>query len=382
MNVLSWPSVVVLQLTPYCNNLCPGCSNVFSGLRTGGNTSASQWVAWLEIFAPETAQLHLTGGEPTLHPEFFTILETATGYDAWVTIFTNGRWINPELMIRSVRNQSRLAGLLISLHGATVKNHEAFNHTPGSFEETIRNIRNAADAGISVSISTVITRYNWDTVTDIVGLGESLGASEFVFNRYLGAKNQDKVRFGIGVPQCLTINSSRGCNAGVTYASIDPWGNMRPCGFSPTIVGSLYQSTFNNLWHSPMLESWRNLMPEECMGCAAYSTCHGGCKAIQELRRDKRDPLRCNPLSEYSPPASIKHLPADVRPRAIVRMRSEEFGLAVLGMGQVVPVTVDAEPIIRACDGQKTFRQLYEQFGPNSLSLLGELWEKGMLEAV
>ena len=122
-------------------------------------------------------------------------------------------------------------------------------------------------------------------------------------------------------------------------------------------------------------------MPQECTTCAAYSVCHGGCRAVQELRSDGRDPLRGNPLTEYTPPQEIKEIPASVQPLCNFRVREESFGYALLGMGQVIPVASEALPVLEACDGTTSFAQLAERFGQPGMDLLGELWELGMLQA-
>jgi radical SAM protein with 4Fe4S-binding SPASM domain len=188
------------------------------------------------------------------------------------------------------------------------------------------------------------------------------------------------VKYGIGVPQCFALNESEGCLAGVAYVSIDPWGNLRPCAHSPTVIGSLQERSLAELWHSAEMDAWRALMPPECTACAAYSVCHGGCRAIQELRPDGRDPLRRAPLSEYVPPQPVRELPAGVRPCAALRLRPEPFGYALLGQGQVVPVRAEARPVVEACDGRATFAELADRFGQGGLDLLGELWELGMLD--
>ncbi|MGC9394262.1 MAG: hypothetical protein ACP5J4_05355, partial [Anaerolineae bacterium] len=135
------------------------------------------------------------------------------------------------------------------------------------------------------------------------------------------------------------------------------------------------------LWHSDKMNAWRALMPAECTTCAAYSVCHGGCRAVQELRDDGRDPLRGEPLTEYVPTQDIKELPARMRPRRNFRIREENFGYALLGQGQAVPVAPGAWEIVNACDGAMSFAELAAQFGQPGLDLLGELWELGMLDA-
>jgi len=365
--------------------------------------SASTWEALLAPFMPETVQIRLTGGEPTLHPEFFSILETATAYDARVTVFTNGRWTDPLQLVTQLRDWPNLSGLLMSLHGARPESHEAFSRVPGSFEETLANIQLAIDYGITVALSTIITHKSWNELEAIVELGQRLGVQHIAFNRYLGGplpgieptleevrsavtkiesliQSGVPVKYGIGMPQCFMHNSSEGCLAGVAYASIDPWGNVRPCAHSPTIIGSLHEHSMHDLWHSDKMNAWRALMPQECTTCAAYSVCHGGCRAVQELRPDGRDPLRGEPLAEYTSPQEIKEIPARAQPLCNFHVREEDFGYALLGMGQVVPVAREALAVLEACDGATSFAQLAERFGEPGLDLLGELWELGMLD--
>lgn len=398
MHILSWPAIYALELTPACNNRCPGCSNIYSRARQGAATDAATWERWLAEFGPEAVQIRLTGGEPTLHPEFFRILAAATAYRAQVTVFTNGRWPDPAGLTRRLRDWPQLSGLLISLHGAQPASHEAFSRVVGSFDETVANIRLALDADIPVALSTIITQRNWQELEAVAELGQRLGVQHVAFNRYLGAPDSEleptptqmrsavrtietliaagvAVKYGIGMPQCFRRNSSEGCLAGVAYVAVDPWGRVHPCAHSPSFVGSLYEASLHELWHSPAMAAWRGLMPAECTGCAAYAACHGGCRAVQELRPDRRDPLRRSPLTAYRAKTAPRELPAAGRPRLTARLREETFGYAVLGQGQVVPVRADALPLIEACDGGVTCAELVSRFGPAGLDLLGELWE-------
>lgn len=404
MNILSLPAIYWLELTSACNNRCPGCGNVYAAERGPQPMPASVWEELLAGFGPEAAQIRLSGGEPTLHPEFFRILDAADSYDARVAIFTNGRWSDPKGFVRRLRDRHQPGGLLVSLHGASASSHEAFTRVRGSFDETVANIRLAVENGIRVSLSTIITRRSWDELEEVVELAGRLGVHHVAFNRYLGRplpaieptsgqmrwavwrieellRDGAPVKYGIGLPQCFEANSSGGCLAGVAYAAVDPWGNVRPCAHSPSVAGSLRRSSLADVWHSEAMNAWRGLMPAECTACAAYAVCHGGCRAVQELRPGRRDPLRNAPLAEYNPASRVRELPADARPRAALRLRPEVFGYALLGQGQVVPVGDGARALIEACDGSATFAQLADLFGPEAVDLLGELWERGMLEA-
>jgi radical SAM protein with 4Fe4S-binding SPASM domain len=406
MHVLSVPAIYALELTAVCNNRCPGCSNIYAAHRTGSPPlPAQEWCKLLAPFISEAVQIRLTGGEPTLHPEFSHLFEAVTSHDAWVTVFTNGCWLDPEQFVKHIRGRRHFSGLLISLHGANAASHAAFSGVPGSFDETVSNVRLAVESGITVALSTVITRYSWNEIEAVVELGQELGVHHIAFNRYIGgplseiepteeqtrtallrvqelAQAGAAVKYGIGVPQCFIANDSEGCLAGVAYASIDPWGNLRPCAHSPTVVGSLHESSITELWHSPAMEQWRALMPTDCVSCAAYPVCHGGCRAIQELVPEQRDPLRHAPLDTFEPALETRKLPASGRPQAALRLRKESFGYVLLGRGQVMPVRPEARPVVEACTGEWTLAQLASRFGEAGLDLLGELWDAGMLDLI
>jgi radical SAM protein with 4Fe4S-binding SPASM domain len=403
MYILSTPAIYALEITSACHNRCPGCSNIYDSYRVGAVTDADTWTRWLAVIGPHAVQIRLTGGEPTLHPGFLRILQAATSYNAWVTVFTNGRWQQPQTLVAALAQMPRLSGLLVSLHGASARQHEEFTGVPGSFDETMANIRLARSAGVQVALSTVITRQNWRDLAAVVDLGQELDVQHVAFNRYLGepapniepdeAQQREAcdeierlietgaaAKYGIGLPQCFMVNASEGCLAGVAYAAIDPWGRLHPCVHSPSIIGTLHEQSLADLWHSSAMATWRNLMPVECTGCAAYSVCHGGCRAVQELRPDYRDPLRRSALTSFARNEEVRALPAEGRPTLHGTLRPESFGYVVLGGGQLLPVRAEAQLLLIACDGTSTFSALAEQFGQPGLELLGDLWERGLLQ--
>ena len=402
MYILSQPAIYSLELTAVCNNCCAGCSNVYAKNRDPGFMSALQWEKLLASFAPEAVQIRLTGGEPSLHPEFFQILTAATRYDARVTIFTNGRWRHPLEFVQQLQGWPRLTGLLISLHGASALSHETFSGIKGSFAETVKNIRLAVQYGIRVSLSTILTCQSIKEIDAVVALSQELGVAHATFNRYLGAplpgieptpeeylhairqiemliQSKTPVRYGIGIPQCFAANDSEGCLAGVAYAAIDPWGNLRPCAHADTIVGSLHTTSLIDLWHSPQMNTWREQVPAECPRCPAFSVCHGGCRAVPGLRPEQRDPLRGARLNEFKYTPAERLLPENGKPSLLARIRPESFGYVLLGNGRMYPVRAESFALLEALDGQTTFLELNQRFGQRELNLLGELWSAGMI---
>jgi len=405
LRALSAPVFYALELTPACNNRCVGCGNVFVDdrpTRRLDESTASRpldldgWRAILDIIAPHVHRLRLTGGEPTLHPDFAAIVRHVQALGLRFAVFSNGRWRDPARLLALLRDVPQFGGFLISLHGATADAHEAFSGVAGSFAETVENIRRATATGIPVAISAVLTRANVDHLPNLARLGRALGADHVVFSRWLGedipalglspaevataVRTIDRLRaageavqFGVCIPQCLVPqNSSTGCYAGVAYCVIDPWGYLRPCGHSHLRAGSLLEQPLQDLWHGPAMEQFRAAIPAPCRECAAFAHCHGGCRAM--MLEQGRDPLLITPELPPQPPAPpTLSLHPDWRPRLQAERRREAWGLALLREGALLAVRPEWEGFLALLDGRIPLRDLSARFGQEALALVGAL---------
>lgn len=330
---------VFLELTPACNNRCPGCLNEsfiadFSSraLKEHYHRPPLNKNDWITVISrlPETIRLvTFSGGEPILHPECMAIFQELEKRGLEFTIFTNGRWPDPEGLISQLKDSQHFKGFLISLHGASATSHESFSGMTGSFDETIRNIRLATLAGLPVTLSTVVTRQNLMELSLMPALALELGAEELSFNRYLYTPErietlgkiinpplphqlQDAIRqietlrqeymgqlrigYGPTIPQCFERSSSQGCSAGEASLVVDPWGNVRPCLHVDLMCGNILQQEFDKIWSSEPLKMWRGLSNEACSNCSALSTCGGGCRAMALSWGMAQDPLMNIPI--------------------------------------------------------------------------------------
>jgi radical SAM protein with 4Fe4S-binding SPASM domain len=409
MFTLSSPLFAFLELTATCNNRCPGCGNVFARHGTPPPLSAAQWRQILEQLRPHAVSLRVTGGEPTLHPEFEAILRTIQILEFPFILFTNARWPNPNHMLAFLSAISQCSGLLISLHGAAPTSHEAFTGVLGSFQETVANIRRAVAAGLAVTTSTVITHCNWDDVEEIVALSRALGARHAVFNRYLGLASPEieptspqlrsavrtlerlrretierhlpTVKFGNCIPQCWEPSSSSGCLAGVAYCTVDPWGNVRPCNHAPITCGNLMEQSIEEIWHGKAMNQWREMVADQCGDCREFEICHGGCRAVAMLRGVEKDPLRREPvLAKASERQEELVLYEDACPVGRFTIRAEEFGYVLIRGSRFVLVAKAAKPVLDVCDGAMTLHEIRERFGQQALDFVGSLMYKGLIE--
>jgi len=423
---LSTPVLYALELTPACNNRCPGCSNVFVEApgrpltpETPPPLSLAGWREILTKIKPHAHLVKLTGGEPTLHPEFAGIVGLLREADIPFSIFSNGTWPEAASLLTLLRDTPQFRGFLISLHGATPASHDTFSANPGSFQQTTANIRRATTAGLPVSISTVIHQHNLEEIEALPTLASTLGANHVVFNRYLGREIEGisptarelrqavrqitrmqgargspsiksaignrqspitHVRFGNCIPQCFMENPSTGCLAGVAYCTIDPWGNMRPCNHSPRQCGNLREVSVAAAWHSAEMEGFRRLIPTPCHTCSAFPQCHGGCRALAEELGLATDPLMQGPIERRQTRQKPLKLYEGLRPKPRYTIREEEFGYILLRGNRVVPIGFTDRQVLDACNGQLTLREIAEKYDQSALQLIVALYQKGLIE--
>lgn len=397
----STPTTYTLELTSRCNNNCVGCGNVFP--RSMDFLSGKEWRELLALLKPHIFSLRITGGEPTLHPDFEEIIRYVDGFGVPFVIFSNGRWQNPQALIALFKSCTNLDGLLISVHGKDASSHEAFTRTK-SFIETVENIRLAALAGLRVGTNTVLTRANYKDIEEIVALALSLGVSSVAFSRYYGKpiplteltekelkatiekivalKQRDKrVIFNNCVPPCFSGLPTKSCPSGVTHCTIDPLGNVRPCTHAPLILGNLFEQPIEEIWDSEATWRWRSMIPSQCRECAEFANCGGGCRATAMQRGLEKDPLIKKPLQKRVS-NSIKQLKLYqwARPIAHFRVKEEQFGYLVVNRSTVIPVSSRARPLLDALDGTVTLQDIKERFGQEGLNFVGMLYTKGFVE--
>ncbi len=401
--VLALPAAYYLELTPACPNHCPGCGNVYAAERSALSAplGGAGWRALITRLAGHAHQFKLTGGEPTLHPDFAAIVRTVDDLGIPFALFTTGRWRDPDATLDLLRRTPTCEGLLISLHGPDAATHDAFSGASGAFADAVAAIRRAADAGLPVAVSCVLHRRNLGQIEATLALAQRLGAHHVVCNRLIGDHGPSlmptlaelrtaiaaieslraagqPIRFGNCIPQCFAPSSSTGCTAGSTFATVDPWGRLRPCNHAPLVAGSLTAQPVEAVWNGTAMQQWRALTPEACADCAAFALCHGGCRAQALLAGQAQDPLiqvaRPAPRSEETLP-----LYAGLRPVGRFAVRNEPQGVMLIQRSQVVAVPPAAASLLARLDGSLTLAQIAAQHNAPILDWIGALHQHGMV---
>ncbi len=144
-----------------CNNRCVFCAQGEKRREVGLVPLPELLERMRAAFRPGRG-IVLTGGEPTIRKDLLRLIAAAraAGY-APIQVQTNGRMLGyPEVVEALLR--AGATELSPALHGASAEVHDGLTRAPGSFEQTLRGMRNAVASGATVVTNTVVQRGNLD----------------------------------------------------------------------------------------------------------------------------------------------------------------------------------------------------------------------------
>lgn len=299
---------IYILLTNNCNLSCSHC------IRTDkSNTTLSKQELNILFKNVDFSnnQIILTGGEPSLHPDFNYVLEKASEQAKKITICTNG--IN-NYYFEKIRNLN--IHLQFSIDGSR-KYHNKIRGLD-SFDKIIENIQLAQKYNISHSISTVVNKLNINSINEMLDDLRKIVKSGYVrFNTQMNFGNSseedilnieewnsfvDKVKsikFPIPIRadklfdfdaveklSCdelsnLSKNAVKNCGNCTHKVYIYPDLNVYSCTCLDSFpVGNLMKDNLDEILLSKASKKFINYSPkleQTCMDCKYLELCNGGC---------------------------------------------------------------------------------------------------------
>lgn len=295
--------ILYLEITNQCNFLCKHCQNS-SGILAEEIIDVNDFEYILSFFLERGLEtLNITGGEPTVHPDFPYILECAAQKNIKVNLLTNGYYVDRymELIYKYRRN----VFVQISLDGY---DRESFYKIRNNykFNSIIKNIRLLKERGIDVRIKSTLTKDNMDFYKKYIDLAVSLDCPiKFNFLNPVGrgkSLNQlclgyeDIVLFDKSVmdpeerkciptideffpPKCSVLNYSES----IKVIKITSAGYVYPCiGFREEwlSLGNYRKDTLESILKN--IEKLKKgivnkISEKECLNCEGLDNCHKTC---------------------------------------------------------------------------------------------------------
>jgi mycofactocin radical SAM maturase len=345
---LDSPICLTWELTYACNLACVHCLSS-SGRRDPRELSTAEAERVIdELQRMQVFYVNVGGGEPTVRPDFWHLLDYAVGHQVGVKFSTNGIRLDPARAERLAATD--YVDVQISLDGATAEVNDAVRGA-GSFATATRALENLATAGMrDVKVSVVVTRENAGQLDAFRALADRYGATlrltrlrpsgrgADVWDRLHPTAAQQRELYAWLLEhgeRVLTGDSffhlsAYGealpglnlCGAGRVVCLIDPVGDVYACPFAiheNFLAGNVRDDGgFARVWReSELFASLRS--PQSggaCASCGHFDACRGGCMAAKfftGLPLDGPDP-EC--VQGYGEAALAARDAGTVRPRS------------------------------------------------------------------
>ncbi|MEH6378080.1 radical SAM protein [Streptomyces sp. KLMMK] len=156
------PAMVWLEITRSCNLRCPHC--FVEGGRARSSELPTELIMRLldEWAAMGVFSLIVTGGEPTMHPDFCEIVQRAYDLGFVIGIATNGTTLSERILSRIPQDDVIISMSIDGLHGQGKYRNE------GEFAYVTRRLAELRDRGFNTSIMTTTTHENVDDLPVII----------------------------------------------------------------------------------------------------------------------------------------------------------------------------------------------------------------------
>ncbi|MFF3216080.1 mycofactocin radical SAM maturase [Streptomyces sp. NPDC002886] len=382
---LDAPICLTWELTYACNLSCVHCLSS-SGRRDPRELTTDECKAVIdELQRMQVFYVNIGGGEPTVRPDFWELVEYAVAHQVGVKFSTNGLRITPERARWLAATD--YVDVQISLDGASAEVNDPVRGE-GSYDMAVTAMRNLRDAGFrDFKISVAVTRHNVPQLDEFAALAAEYGAQlritrlrpsgrgadvwhdlhptadqQMVLYQWLLA-NGEKVLTGDSFFHLNALGSTplpglNLCGAGRVVCLIDPVGDVYACPFAihdNFLAGNVRDAGgFASVWReSELFARLRSPQPAgACSSCSAFDSCRGGCPAAKfftGLPLDGPDPECVQGHGERA----LELVGAGARPRPDKdhshRTRRTKSAAVPVAIGWGPPAEPMA-PVARPCD--------------------------------
>lgn len=258
----------------------------------------------------------LTGGEPTLHPQFRDMVDLLHDHRVFLQLETNGTLVDRDLA--QFLSQKSIYQISVSLDGSTPDIHDAMRLVEGSYDAAIRGIRHLVEASFRPQLICTLHHGNLSQLEEVIDLGDSLGCGSVKFNFVQQVGRGERFSGGLTIPEIVQVYNHaqetiiphknirvvfdmpmafrpiRDLTAGFGTCSVKTLlgvlsgGELSLCGIGVTIpdliFGNIETDHLRDVWiGSSQLNQIREQIPYQmegiCSNCIHLSACLGHCVA-------------------------------------------------------------------------------------------------------
>jgi radical SAM protein len=346
------PFTVAWEITRACALACVHCRAEAQPKRDPRELTTEEVLGVInQIRAAGDPILVFTGGDPLMRRDVFELLSYAVQAGLRTSLTPTATTLVTQANLARLR-AAGVRRVAISLDGPNATVHDCFRGFSGSFQRTMRIMREVRDAGLSLQVNTTITRHNLPMLDLMPELVAGAGAvqwsvfflvptgrgriqdmispeeHEYVYNwlydvsraapydvkstaapAYRRVAIQRATKDGVAGPvagagfrfQDGLNRPSISINDGKGFAFISHTGDVYPSGFLPLRAGNVREQSFADIYRdSHLFRELRDLsrLKGKCGVCEFRSVCGGSRARAYGITGDHLAP---DPSCVYEP---------------------------------------------------------------------------------
>lgn len=343
MRNFSAPITAHVEITEACDERCRHCYNFCRD-----ESFKPKHISWenldatiAELIKNKVMHVIITGGEPMLAVDRGVYLAEKC-IKSGMSISLNSNLVSATPGKIQRYKEAGVDHCLTTLFSYNPKVHN-FMAGASTWPRVVNGINLALDAGIRISVNTIVTKHNKDDVLETGRFLKALGVGKFISNRCIPSQAnigslQDEflvdpemarkmfhdlkqVRaLGLPVQTCRMVPecffddpdgddlefTHRGCHAS-TQLLINVNGDSKTCPHDTVDYGNIHEIGIAGVWKNA--KAWRTgeYIPDECKECSRFESCGGGCRMValyytgslkghDNLRKGNPVPLKPNQM--------------------------------------------------------------------------------------
>jgi radical SAM protein len=343
------PLLAIWELTQACDLACVHCRACATPLRDPLELSTDEGKRVLDqVRAMGTPLMILTGGDPAKRPDLVEIVRYGASIGLTMALTPSGTPLTTKALLAELK-AAGLSRLAVSVDGPDAATHDAFRRVDGSFEQSLRILREGRALGLEVQINTSVGPHNMKSIAAMAAMVKDASAvlwSVFVvvptgraesslllgpkaieamfeeladltehspfdikttaaphFRRVLMQRRSERAAVGVlsDVDENGLVIGPRGINDGVGFVFVSHHGDVFPSGFLPVKAGNVRTDDLAQVYReSPLFRSLRDLdaIEGKCGVCPFKRVC-GGSRA--RAYATSGNALGADPLCAYVP---------------------------------------------------------------------------------
>ena len=234
-------------------------------------------------------EIYVSGGEPLIDKNILNIIEIIKKQGMRFGLISNLRMLSNKKLANELAGKG-LSYVHTTLLGPNSRIHDAITRTPGSFNQTIRGIKNTLNNKIRMDINCVVIKQNINFLKEIVSLASDIGVKSLRFSFVEPITSEDKHVPRISLAARRIEEAIKNSKSGIKI------------GFDsiPLCLSASYDSYRENLitknigYISECYETeifpadyGNKIKPKRCISCKRRNECEGVFEKYIEIYGDK-----------------------------------------------------------------------------------------------